>query len=108
MPKRCFWSPLHVYAVADMNELGRNPARITLALGTFARQHAGRRIRIVTESLWRGRSDAETAEVMKHEALVRLALGPGRRGGPVPLQRRRARPVAHRRRLRAPCDAHAR
>jgi hypothetical protein len=51
MPKRCFWSPLHVYALADMNELGRNPARITLALGTFARQHAGRRIRIVTESL---------------------------------------------------------
>ena len=63
-------------AVADMSELGRNPARITLALGSFARQHAGKRIRIVTESLWRGRSDAETAEVMKHEALVRLALGP--------------------------------
>jgi len=68
----------------------------------------GAAIRIVTESLWRGRSDAETAEVMKHEGLVRLTLGPGRRGGPVPLQRRRARPVAHRRRLRAPCDAHAR
>jgi anti-sigma regulatory factor (Ser/Thr protein kinase) len=62
--------------VADMNELGRNPARITLALGTFASQHAGQRIRIVTEPLWRGRSDAETAEVMKHEALVQLAVGP--------------------------------
>ena len=63
-------------AVADMNELGRNPARITLALSTFASEHAGQRIRIVTESLWRGRSDAEAAEVMKHEALVQLALGP--------------------------------
>jgi anti-sigma regulatory factor (Ser/Thr protein kinase) len=63
-------------AVADMNDLGRNPARITLALGTFARQHTGQRIRIVTEPLWRGRSDAETAEVMKHEALVQLAVGP--------------------------------
>jgi len=62
-------------AVADMNELGRNPARITLALGSFAGQHAGQRIRIVTEPLWRGRSDAEAAEVMKHEALVQLAVG---------------------------------
>jgi anti-sigma regulatory factor (Ser/Thr protein kinase) len=61
-------------AVADMNELGRNPARITLALSSFAGQHAGRRIRIVTEPLWPGRSDAETAEVMKHESLVGLAL----------------------------------
>ena len=62
-------------AVADMNELGRNPARITLALGAFASQHAGQRIRIVTEPLWPGRTDAEIAEVMKHEALVQLAVG---------------------------------
>jgi anti-sigma regulatory factor (Ser/Thr protein kinase) len=61
-------------AVADMNELGRNPARITLALGTFAAQHAGHRIRIVTEPLWPGRTDAEAAEVMKHEALVQRAV----------------------------------
>jgi hypothetical protein len=58
-----------------LNELGRNPARITLALGTFAGGHAGQRIRIVTEPLWPGRTDAETAEVMKHEALVHLAVG---------------------------------
>jgi anti-sigma regulatory factor (Ser/Thr protein kinase) len=62
-------------AVADMNELGRNPARITLALDTFAGGHAGQRVRIVTEPLWPGRSDAETAEVMKHEALVRPTVG---------------------------------
>jgi MEDS: MEthanogen/methylotroph, DcmR Sensory domain/Histidine kinase-like ATPase domain len=61
-------------AVADMDQLGRNPARITLALTSFAGQHAGRRIRVVTEPLWPGRSGAETAEVMKHEALVGLAL----------------------------------
>jgi anti-sigma regulatory factor (Ser/Thr protein kinase) len=58
-----------------MNELGRNPARITLALGSFAGRHAGQRIRIVTEPLWPGRTEAETAEVMKHEALVQLAVG---------------------------------
>jgi anti-sigma regulatory factor (Ser/Thr protein kinase) len=58
----------------DMRDLGRNPARITLALGTFADQHRGQPIRAVTEPLWPGRTDAETAEVMKHESLVRLAL----------------------------------
>ena len=62
-------------AVTDMDELGRNPARITLALGTFASEHAGHRIRIVTEPLWPGRTDAEIAEVLKHEALVQLAVG---------------------------------
>ena len=61
-------------AVADMDELGRNPARITLALGSFASQHAGQRVRIVTEALWPGRTGAETAEVMKHEWLVQLAV----------------------------------
>lgn len=60
-------------AVADVNELGRNPARITLALGTFAGEHAGQQVRIVTEPLWPARTDAETAEVMKHEALVQLS-----------------------------------
>lgn len=61
-------------AVADMNELGRNPARITLALGSFADLHGGHPIRIVTEPLWPGRTDAEAGEVMKHEALVKLAV----------------------------------
>jgi MEDS: MEthanogen/methylotroph, DcmR Sensory domain len=60
-------------AVADVIELGRNPARITLALGTFADQYAGQHVRIITEPLWPARTDAETAEVMKHEALVQLA-----------------------------------
>lgn len=61
-------------AVADMADLGRNPARILLALHAFAGRYPGRRIRIVTQSWWPGRSAAETAEVMKHEALVRLAF----------------------------------
>jgi anti-sigma regulatory factor (Ser/Thr protein kinase) len=58
----------------DMAELGRNPARITLALNAFAARHAGERFRCVTEPMWRGRTGAETAEVMRHEALVNLAL----------------------------------
>src|SRR6266516_6341260 len=100
-------------AVADVNELGRNPARITLALGTFADEHAGQQVRIVTEPLWPARTDAETAEVMNHEALVQLAaaavngqilcaydasqLSPARIGGachahPEVLERGRRRP----------------
>lgn len=63
-------------AVADMNELGRNPARITLALGIFASQYPAQRVRIVTEPLWPGRTAAEAAEVMKHEALVAQAVAP--------------------------------
>ena len=63
-------------AVADMNQLGRNPARITLVLGAFASQHPAQKVRIVTESLWPGRTAAEAAEVMKHEALVQQAVAP--------------------------------
>jgi anti-sigma regulatory factor (Ser/Thr protein kinase) len=61
-------------SVADMDEIGRNPARITLALAIFASQHRGQRVRIVTESLWPGRTAAEAAEVMKHEALAQRAV----------------------------------
>ena len=68
------WAADGQVTVADMRELGRNPARITLALGIFAGRYPGQRIRIVTEPLWPGRSAAESAEVMRHEALVRLAL----------------------------------
>jgi hypothetical protein len=60
--------------VADMDELGRNPARITLALAIFASRHPDQQVRIVTESLWPGRTAAEAAEVMKHEALAQQAL----------------------------------
>jgi anti-sigma regulatory factor (Ser/Thr protein kinase) len=64
----------HELPVIDMTGTGRNPARITLALTTFAQRHPGRRIRVVTEAAWPERTAAETAEVMKHEALVGLAF----------------------------------
>jgi anti-sigma regulatory factor (Ser/Thr protein kinase) len=55
-------------------ELGRNPGRIIPAMLDFARAHAGRRVRYVSQPFWAGRSAAETAEVMRHEALVNLAF----------------------------------
>jgi anti-sigma regulatory factor (Ser/Thr protein kinase) len=58
----------------DRDDLGRNPARITLALSAFAARYRGERICCVIEPIWRGRTDAEVAEVMKHEALVNLAI----------------------------------
>jgi anti-sigma regulatory factor (Ser/Thr protein kinase) len=60
--------------LAEMEELGRNPARIIAALRVFADQHAGRRIRYLGESLWLGRTMAERRETERHEALLNLAF----------------------------------
>jgi anti-sigma regulatory factor (Ser/Thr protein kinase) len=59
---------------ADMAELGRNPARIAPALRAFCDAHPGRSVRIVTESIWPGRSRAEVCEAIRHEALIEQAL----------------------------------
>ncbi|MGO8959479.1 MAG: anti-sigma factor RsbA family regulatory protein [Streptosporangiaceae bacterium] len=61
-------------SVADMEELGRNPARIIAALQSFADKHAGRRIRYLGESLWLGRTKAERRETARLEALLNLAF----------------------------------
>jgi anti-sigma regulatory factor (Ser/Thr protein kinase) len=47
--------------LADVRQLGRNPARIIPALRTFAYSFRGRPVRIVSEFIWPGRSAAETA-----------------------------------------------
>lgn len=60
--------------VADMTELGRNPARIIPALRAFADRHRGQRVRIICETIWPGRSAAEICEGARHEALVDRAL----------------------------------
>ncbi len=61
-------------SLADMEELGRNPARIIAALRVFADQHAGRRVRYLGESLWLGRSRAERSETARYEALLNRAF----------------------------------
>ncbi|MGH3827037.1 MAG: anti-sigma factor RsbA family regulatory protein [Pseudonocardiaceae bacterium] len=59
----------------DMTEAGRNPGRIIPAvLCAFTQAHPGRRVRIVTEPSWPGRSAAEQRAVVQHEALVNIAL----------------------------------
>ncbi|GGK20983.1 anti-sigma regulatory factor [Streptomyces camponoticapitis] len=59
---------------ADMGELGRNPGRILSALLSFAERHRGRSVHVVQELLWPGRSEAETLEAVRHEALTNTAF----------------------------------
>lgn len=60
--------------VADMRELGANPARLIPALRAFADRCPGRRVRYLAEPAWSGRSVAELREVAKYEALLNHAF----------------------------------
>jgi anti-sigma regulatory factor (Ser/Thr protein kinase) len=60
--------------VADMAELGRNPAAILPAIQAFADQHPGQRVSYLGEPAWPDRRSAEYVEVARHEALINLAL----------------------------------
>ncbi|MFH9662340.1 anti-sigma factor RsbA family regulatory protein [Streptomyces sp. NPDC017248] len=60
----------------DMREAGRNPGRIIPGvLRAFAdRQPPGRRVRIIGEPIWAGRSPAEYPACVQHEALINAAF----------------------------------
>ncbi len=59
----------------NMAEAGRNPGRIIpTVLYAFAQKHASSRVRIVSESIWPGRSAAEYCAALQHEALINIAL----------------------------------
>lgn len=58
----------------DMSELGRNPARIIPFVQAFLERYRGEPVSYLGEPAWPGRSGAELAEAMKHEALVNLAF----------------------------------
>ena len=57
----------------DMNDVGRNPARILPMMQAWLDQHDGR-ARVISEPMWPERSYAETAECLRHEALLNHAL----------------------------------
>ena len=59
---------------ADMRSIGLNPARLIDTISLFARRHHGRAIWCVHEPAWPARTAAELREVVRHEALVNLAL----------------------------------
>jgi anti-sigma regulatory factor (Ser/Thr protein kinase) len=60
----------------DMREAGRNPGRIIPGvLRAFAdAQEAGRRVRIIGEPIWAGRTPAEYPACVQHEALINTAF----------------------------------
>ncbi|MGZ4596575.1 MAG: anti-sigma factor RsbA family regulatory protein [Actinomycetes bacterium] len=61
---------------ADMNEVGRNPARIIPAWRDFLDRNAvdGRGVRGVGEPVWAARTPAELVECQRHEALLNIAF----------------------------------
>ncbi len=61
-------------ALADMSDLGRNPARLIPAGREFADDHAGQHIYCLWEPAWPARSAAEQREIVRHESLVNLAF----------------------------------
>ncbi|MFJ8061945.1 anti-sigma factor RsbA family regulatory protein [Streptomyces sp. NPDC096142] len=59
----------------DITEIGRNPGRlIPGVLRAFADAHTDRRVRIVGEPVWPGRSAVEYPACVQHEALVNSAF----------------------------------
>ena len=64
---------------AEMETLGRNPARIISAWHDFVTAHegAGRPLRGIGEPIWPGRSEPELAECHRHEALLNVAFDDG-------------------------------
>ncbi|ORW60874.1 regulator of Sig8 [Mycobacterium parmense] len=60
--------------LADVAEAARNPTRFMAMQGCFVDDHPGRRVRIVSQIAWPGRSEEEMQACVEHEALVNAAL----------------------------------
>jgi anti-sigma regulatory factor (Ser/Thr protein kinase) len=59
---------------AEMEELGRNPARIIPFWREFVDKNGGRPVRGIGEPVWPGRDPAEIDECERHEALLNVAF----------------------------------
>jgi len=59
---------------ADMEALGRNPARIIPFWREFVDEHGGRSLRGIGEPVWPGREPAEIDECQRHESLLNVAF----------------------------------
>jgi anti-sigma regulatory factor (Ser/Thr protein kinase) len=63
----------------DMEELGRNPARLIGVWRAFLAEHSdgARPLRAIGESIWQGRSEAEIEECARYESLLNEAFAYG-------------------------------
>jgi anti-sigma regulatory factor (Ser/Thr protein kinase) len=59
---------------ADMETLGRNPARIIPFWREFVDEHGGRPVRGIGEPVWPGREQHEIDECQRHESLLNVAF----------------------------------
>lgn len=64
----------HAIEFRNMEEVGRNPARIIPFVTDFLARHRGRHVRFVGEPIWHGRSESEITEGVRHEALLNVAF----------------------------------
>lgn len=60
--------------MVDITEVARNPSRFLALQVAFAEEHADRRVRIVSQVVWPGRSAHELPACIQHEALVNGAF----------------------------------
>jgi anti-sigma regulatory factor (Ser/Thr protein kinase) len=60
--------------MADITEVARNPSRCLAMEGAFAEAHRGRRVRVVSQVFWPGRTAGEVLECKQYEALVNAAF----------------------------------
>jgi anti-sigma regulatory factor (Ser/Thr protein kinase) len=58
----------------DITEVARNPSRLLALAGSFARDHPNRRLRIVSQLVWPGRTVDESLACAKLEALANAAF----------------------------------
>ena len=60
--------------LADITEVARNPSRFAALASSFAAEYPGRRVRVVSQVVWPGRTEDERLACVQHEALVNGAL----------------------------------
>jgi anti-sigma regulatory factor (Ser/Thr protein kinase) len=60
--------------MADITEVARNPSRFMAMEGSFTDEYPDRRVRIVSQLAWPGRTDEEFVACLQHEALVNEAM----------------------------------
>lgn len=60
--------------MADITEAGRNPSRFMAMVGSFVDEFVDRRVRVVSQLAWPGRSEEELVACIEHEALLNGAM----------------------------------
>ncbi|OBI33375.1 sensor histidine kinase [Mycobacterium sp. E2238] len=60
--------------MVDVTEVARNPSRLMAMEGAFVDDHPDRRVRIVSQIAWPGRTEEELVACVEHEALVNGAM----------------------------------